>query len=337
MLITTKVKIKWNPSNKNYYENKGFIFTKFKDEFEVDVNDLYEKSSVIVQYYCDYCLENNINDIYSKDWYRYLKQRQNISKDCCGNKDCVAKKTKESIMKKYNVETPFAIPENYKKIKQSYLDRYGVEHPLQLEEFQNKRKNTCLEKLGVEHPAQNKIIHEKMKKTSLERHGFEYAAQDPEKIKIIQSKRLETMSKNNSAPCSKQQKYIHKLIGGELNYPYSRCLLDIAFPNEKIYVEYNGKGHNLNVKLGNITQEEFDINEIKREQYLKFQGWKIIRIISKEDLLPSIDILKKLINEAKNYLQSNHSWFNIDVDNSKIVCSVYEEKIDMGELKRVKI
>lgn len=36
----------------------------------------------------------------------------------------------------------------------------------------------------------------------------------------IKKKALLTMQKNNTIPCSKQQKYLHKILGGELNYLY---------------------------------------------------------------------------------------------------------------------
>ena len=57
---------------------------------------------------------------------------------------------------------------------------------------------------------------------------------------------------------SKQQLYIHSLLGGELNYCTGKCFLDIAFLDEKIYLEYDGGGHDLSVKLGNMSKEEFE-------------------------------------------------------------------------------
>ena len=55
----------------------------------------------------------------------------------------------------------------------------------------------------------------------------------------------ETLSRNNTVNTSKQQIYLHNLLGGELNYANETPVLDIAYPDDKIYLEYNGGGHNL--------------------------------------------------------------------------------------------
>ncbi|WP_107937841.1 hypothetical protein LG296_20025 (plasmid) [Ureibacillus chungkukjangi] len=50
------VLVKWNPSNKNHYVEKGYEFTGYNREFCVNVFDLtkaYSKEIVII---CDYCL-----------------------------------------------------------------------------------------------------------------------------------------------------------------------------------------------------------------------------------------------------------------------------------------
>lgn len=68
-LITKKVKIKWNISNKSFYQDKGYTFTKMKDEFEVKVEDLSNGSDVTVFVKCD---GDNCNKIYSLEWRSYL-------------------------------------------------------------------------------------------------------------------------------------------------------------------------------------------------------------------------------------------------------------------------
>ena len=53
MLLTKTVLVKWNPSNKKYYEEKGYIFSKWKDEFEVKVDDLTKSSKALIKVICD--------------------------------------------------------------------------------------------------------------------------------------------------------------------------------------------------------------------------------------------------------------------------------------------
>ena len=55
MIKTQKVKVKWNPSNKKYYEELGYTYTKMGEEFEVKVEDLTKSSKVEVLCCCDSC------------------------------------------------------------------------------------------------------------------------------------------------------------------------------------------------------------------------------------------------------------------------------------------
>ena len=55
MLISKTAIVKWNSANRKYYESKGYIFTNYKDEFEVDIQDLSKYSSAEVLVKCDYC------------------------------------------------------------------------------------------------------------------------------------------------------------------------------------------------------------------------------------------------------------------------------------------
>ncbi|MER2060348.1 MAG: hypothetical protein ABTA16_16120 [Niallia sp.] len=49
------VEVKWHPNNKEHFVNLGYVFTMYKDIFEVDVNDLLSGQSVLVKVTCDYC------------------------------------------------------------------------------------------------------------------------------------------------------------------------------------------------------------------------------------------------------------------------------------------
>lgn len=197
------------------------------------------------------------------------------------------------------------------QIKQTNLEKYGVEYNLQSEENKLKTKKTNLKKYGVEFPLQNKDILNKVKQTNLKKYGVEYGIQN----KTIKQKQIDSLYKNGTAPCSKQQRHLHQILGGELNYPVDNCLLDIAFPDEKIYIEYNGGGHDLQVKLGNISAQEFNQREIKRKNYMQKKGWKIIRIISTKDKLPLDKELIVLIENAKQYLLNTvHTWYDINLD-----------------------
>lgn len=148
-------------------------------------------------------------------------------------------------------------------------------------------------------------------------------------------KRRITMYQDGTAPCSIQQRYLHKLFGGELNYPISRCSLDIAFPEDKIYIEYNGGGHNLQVQFGNMSELDFLEYENKRFLFLKSQGYKCIYILTNKDKLPSDTVLLNMLEYAKSKLLDDIFYIKFDIDNSKIIISQFEEIYDYGNLRKI--
>ena len=229
----------------------------------------------------------------------------------------VQQKMIKTNLKKYGVKYTWQNEKVKDRIKETNLEKYGVEYNLQNKNIRKKIEETNFRKYGVKYPMQNKRIKNKMIFNNLKKYGVKYTLQD----KIVREKINKSLYMNGTAPCSKQQKHLHDLLDGELNYPIGRCLLDIAFPNEMIYIEYDGSGHDLQVKLGNITIEKFKQNEINRQYFLKNKGWKIIRIISRKDKLLTDNEFLELINNAKNYLtNSDHTWVEIDIDNRTYNC-----------------
>jgi len=71
-LITKTVMVKWNVRNKQWYESKEYIFTKWKDEFEVKVEDLTSGSTSYVDVKCDceYCKSPYLKPMMYKDYIR---------------------------------------------------------------------------------------------------------------------------------------------------------------------------------------------------------------------------------------------------------------------------
>lgn len=141
-----------------------------------------------------------------------------------------------------------------------------------------------------------------------------------------------TFYENGTQKSSRQQRFIHSVIGGELNYPINMYSLDIAFPKEKIYVEYDGGGHDLSVKLGDETKEEFDRKHLIRSVYLSNNGWYQIRIISPKSLVPNESKLIGLLNNAKNLFDSGRSWVEYNLDENKIITSKFKKEYDFGQL-----
>lgn len=359
-IIQETLKIKWNTKTKTYYEDKGYIFTKFKDEFEVKIKDVYPGNKEPVLCQCEYC-NQQFTRMFSRAIAIYSKELKSERKMCCPN--CkkykieevnlekygykypfqskeVLQKTRQSCLERYGVENPFQSDEIKAKIKQTYIKNYGVDNPMksvvvkqkleqifldkygqhnpwQNEEVKEKIKQTFIRKYGADHPMKNEQykndLLQKIKITNLKKYGYELPLQSKE----IREKCLSTLCNNNKIAYSRQQKYICDTLNGHLNYQVGNYVLDIAFPEKMLYIEYDGSGHNLSFEKFGMNKDKFKQKEMNRQYFLKNRGWKLIRIISVKDLLPTEDDLFKLINICNDNLIDN-SWITIDIDNNTI-------------------
>lgn len=149
-------------------------------------------------------------------------------------------------------------------------------------------------------------------------------------------RRAGKMSENNLIPVSAQQDYQNSLYGGTLNYLVRTVFLDIAFPEEKIYIEYDGSGHDLSVKIGSVEQADFDEKQKRRTYGLYRNGWRCMRIISKKDKLPSDIVLKNMLATAKNLFCLGHSYciYNIDEQTMEYHGETFD--VNFGELHRIR-
>lgn len=235
-------------------------------------------------------------------------------------------KTKQTCLKKYGVSSPMQNKLIKEKSKRTILENYGVTNVFQSDKIKEQITQTNLKNIGVEYPMQSKSIREKSKQTLIKRYGVDNASHINTEERI--SKARNTLSKNGNGPCSKQQRYLHSLLGGNLNYLIGWFLLDIAFPDERVYIEYDGGGHNYAIKAG-AAKTVFLKKEIIRRKVLLNKGWKLIRYITSKDLLLRDEKIIELVEKCKNYLRTtNHSWIEINMDSNKIKCSEYE--IDIG-------
>lgn len=350
ILLTKKVITKWNGRTKQYYIDKGYQFTKIGDELEINVFDLKPYSEVKVEVQCDYCGKK-----YTISYASYLETERNgkiACKQCAHFRSSETvkerygvdnifqveqfkEKSKETIRSKYGVDNISQLPETQKKIKQNNLDKYGVtntskldvikekviasnrkkfgvDYPMQLDEFQNRVKQTDIQKYGVLHHTQSPDVIAKRKKTNHEKYGVEFPIQN----KDILYKSISTRYKHGNFTCSTQQYQLHQLIGGELNYPFKNFVIDVAFPDEKIAVEWDGSGHDMSVRMGRISNKEFKRNENYRNLVLFNSNWKIIRFITKKDIFP--DNILDIFNYCKSYIDNGGHKITVFIDENQI-------------------
>jgi len=203
-------------------------------------------------------------------------------------------------------------------------DYCGKEYSTRYDGYLNRKKND----IPLDCCDECKSI--KNKELNIIRYGVENQFQREEiKIKVMKIK-----SNNNGIKKSKQQIYLCNLFNGKLNYIddlIGYYAIDIALIDKKIAIEYGGSGHDLQVKFGNLTREEFKQKEIIRYQILKRNGWKQIFINSSNDYLPSDEVLLEEFNKALEWFKSNdkgHYHYNIDIGNK-----INDDKY--GKLRRI--
>lgn len=353
MILTKEIETRWHYSNREYYESildkKGrqkYPFTKSGDIFLVDFDDVLKGSSAVILVECDYCGKEE-DKIY-RNWRLHF-DKSPVKKDACI--ECRGKKTKESNLITYGVTNVMRIDEVKEKMeitnlrlygvknaggseqaqekgRQTTLERYGYEHYFQTDEFKTSYINTMQEKYGVDNSFQAEEVKEKSKQTMLENWGVEHNMQNPE----IRARAVQTMYERSSTPTSKPQIYLHQVYGGELNHPFERYNLDIAFPDEKIVIEYDGGAHDLKVVLGGISEEDFNRRGIIRGTYLKLGGWKLITIKSKSDGLPEEDVLVQLLSDAKKIFSEGRSWVDYCIDSKTVEYRDVKASYDFKEI-----
>lgn len=350
-ILSETVKIKLWGANIKHFNDLGYD-GKAKDFIEVKVKDLQKGSNVKIQVQCDYC-----GKIFTRSYARYIQSISTCGKYACqecryikceqynlehyGTKAYTSteefkEKSRKKCIEKYGADSYAKTDEGKERKKNTMLKRYGVESASQNPEIREKARQTCIERYGTPYPIQLPVFQEKAEQTCLKKYGVRRASQLPE----IKEKVRKTMSENHKVNTSSQQVYLHNLFGGFLNYPISGYNADICFPDEKLVIEYNGGGHNLCVKTGIITQEEFDQKEIIRHNVLKKMGYKTMEIKSDRDKLPNDEILLKMLNMSRQYFSDfpAHSWFCFDISNLLYRNAENQEGVlfDYGKLQKIK-
>ena len=281
---------------------------------------------------------------YGEDCYLKTKECQdktkttNMSKygvEYTGQREDVKAKIRESNLQKYGVENAMQSNEIQERLKKSLLEKYNVDNYAKTKECQDKKKKTNMQRYGVECSFQNEEVKEKFRKNNLLKYGVE----NPMQLNSIKEEWAKGMYGSDKTCTSKQQLYLHDLYGGELNYPISYYLADICFPDEKIDIEYNGGGHDLSVKIGQVTQGQFNQKEYCRSFTVKSKGYKIMTIISSKDYLPSDEILLKMLEQARTYFNTTtHTWIEYNIDTSMMRNAENKNGVyfDFGDLKKIK-
>ena len=310
--INQKVEIKLNKINIKEYKKRGYE-GELGDKIIVNYKDLYKASKVYIEAVCDNPNCQKHYKITINNYKNILNQED--KRNFC--KECSILKAKDTFLRRYGKSSPFEVKEIRDKAKKTVQKKYGVDY---ITNFQKRKIETNLKKYGSPSPLGNEQIIKKSKKTLYKN----YNVDNPSQSNIIQSKIRNSFNANGTQKSSKSQRKLCEYLKGELNYPFLRYNLDVAFPKEKIDIEYNGGGHNLTVKLGEKTEQEFQKLENFRRKQLYLNGWKIITFISPKNKLPSEEECLKIYEIAKEYFKKeDRHWLEYYIDEDYVKTSQF--------------
>lgn len=303
-----------------YGVNTPFALKEVRDKRDKTVKDKYGVDNVFQLKDVQNKSRDTNLEKYGKEWYTQTDEYKIRAKETC--------------LDKYGYDNVSKSPEIIEKIKDVQFERYGNYYSA-TDEGKERYKNYCMNNYGVENLFQADFVKDKI----LEYNYNTYGVSHPMKLDNIKEERFKKMVvtkyRNGSGQSSRQQDYLHKVYGGEVNYPVDRCSLDIAYVNEKIYFEYDGSGHDLSVVMGDYTRDEFNRREMNRKFYLFSCGWKEIRIISKKDYLPSEEILLKMRDFSLRWFNQNHKWIKFYIDEGKYETSEGFDNYNFEKLRKI--
>lgn len=87
------IKVKWSDNFRQYYIDKGYVFTKQYDDLYVNMKDLPETSTHLVKVKCDCCGKE-----YEKRYESHIKSMKKYGNDYC--KSCIWQRTQKERQEK---------------------------------------------------------------------------------------------------------------------------------------------------------------------------------------------------------------------------------------------
>lgn len=342
MIIEEYVDVKVVNTQIKYYESKGYVIPKHWSKekrkmvydswpvISVRIEDLPLHSTANITARCDVCGKEK-----RMEYKVYMASYNKHNYYCCQN--CAPIKRKDTFIEKFGTDHPLKTDEIKEKVRHTCQARYGVDNPHQIDSVKKKISKTCMERYGYSSIGLVPSIQEKAHATNLKKYGSEYVMgtdyfKDKSKeyytnkygegithcsqVDEVKIKKSELAFLNGTCRSSAQQRYICDLYKGVLNAPFNSFNLDILLDDIDIEVDFSG--HNLCVKLGEMTQDEFYQKEIVRNSIIKRSGLKQIHLISSTDKIPSDEILLQILDISKSYFSStNHTWIEWYFDENK--------------------
>lgn len=162
-----------------------------------------------------------------------------------------------------------------------------------------KRKETTLKRFGVDNVM--KLTEYQLK-----------CEQNKVKNNFDGAKALSCSYFVNGIPVSKGQSNLAEILSEfQLNYHYKKYYLDLVFND--VVIEYDGRGHDLGVRMNKISLEEFQKSETIKEQAI-LEEYRLLRIIDPNDVLKRKEkITLELITQINDFVNSDIQYQKIEI------------------------
>lgn len=267
----------------------------------VKAEDLTHSSNIKVSVRCDYC-----GDVIEKTYSKYIKQRDKIKKDACYK--CFPIKQKEVCKITYGVESTFQLKHVKEKSLKTINEKYGVDNVMQSPEIQEAFRESMIANHGVEYAQQSHTIRDKTTQTLINKYGVDSVI----KIKGMKSK-CNNFEYVNSKKVSKAQRQISDYLGGHLNINIGGYFADILISEDGLIIEYDGSGHDLSVRLGSITEEEFNNREALKFNCFLNQCYKYLIIKNPTEKTINKNVLQQISKKISELNNKNMSYAILNI------------------------
>ena len=124
-LIDEKIVMKWNARNKKYYESRGYVYTKMKNEFEIKIEDLLKGSGIFINVFCDCkdCKNPYLKPMMWKDYLKRIKEDGKYYCQKCAIKLYASKNSRKTKLNNSKSFEQWCIEND----KQNILDKWDYE------------------------------------------------------------------------------------------------------------------------------------------------------------------------------------------------------------------
>lgn len=309
-----KVKVTWTANNREYYESKGYIFTKYNDKFEVDVEDLSPSAKVKVRAKCSWCDREFIREY-------YLLARNKSNNHYC-SLDCQHKHRSKIAYDNKPTKKCEECGKLYKVSKHNYdVSRFCSSKCLanwQSKAFKGKNSPVYVERIIVKCDWCGKDLERTPYQLRTRKYNFCDRDCQNNWFKNVYIKQEDVIERNKqimlnnlvegkiSFTNSKPQIIINNLLD-DLNIKYINeyavgdFSFDVYLPDYDLFIEVNGGFWHCDNRLYEKIEYIYQLNRIigdkRKKTFVKNKLKKHILYLWELDIETDIELCKKLILE----------------------------------------